>query len=381
MKTIGIMTFHAAHNYGSVLQAYATQRLLEKLGYQNEIINYRLMNQRSYYNHLYSMQFGSKEFLRRLMRLPEHKKRCERSAKFETFIQERFKLSAQEYHKYGELCQANLDYDVLLSGSDQVWNRHCTAEFKTEPPESILGYYLAFGREDAIRIAFSSSFGGMQEAEIAEYAEYLSQYRNISVREEKGAQMLSHILGREITSTLDPTLMLDRNEWKLDGTYDVSGKYIFLYTLGRQRTARKMIQTVKQFAKLKGLEVISASPFCIPFIPGVRTVADCGPLDFLSYIRNAEMVITDSFHGTVLSINMGKEFYSICKPGGSEFRKTDILGRLGLQDRVISDPAVILNLALPPIDYTAVYAKLDVLRQHSLDYLKTALEGSYHAGT
>lgn len=374
MKRIGIMTFHAAHNYGSVFQAYATQQLLNRLGYESEIINYRLGNQRAYYNHLYSRRFGSKEFLRRIMRLPEHGKRSKRSARFEAFIRKRFRLSPQEYHNYSELCQANLDYDVLLSGSDQVWNRHCTAEFKTEPPESILGYYLSFGKEDAKRISFSSSFGGMKEEEIAEYREYLARYSHISVREAESAQVLSHILGKPIANTLDPTLMLNRKEWALDGTYDVPGRYVFVYTLQRQRAARKLIQAVKRFADERGLEVVSVSPFCIPFVAGVRAFPECGPLDFLSYIRNAETVITDSFHGTVLSVNFGKEFYSLYRSGGPEFRKTDILSRLGLLNRVVYDAAAIPELDLPPIVYPVVYEKLEILRQHSLNYLKIALE-------
>ena len=218
MKQIGIMTYHAAHNFGSVLQAYATQKLLNELGYSNEIINYRLPNQKEYYNKLYSTRFGYKEFLRRLIRFDETDSRKLRIDKFEDFIHRKLVLTETEYNNYLELRNANFSYPVLLAGSDQIWNEHCRAEYWTEPRESILGYYLAIGNAAAARISFSSSFGGMKKDEIEKYLNYLEKFQSISIRESEGAELLSSMLGRTVYNTLDPTLMLNSEGWKLDGT-------------------------------------------------------------------------------------------------------------------------------------------------------------------
>ncbi|WP_321022921.1 hypothetical protein [Enterocloster bolteae] len=110
MKQIGIMTYHAAHNFGSVLQAYATQKLLNELGYSNEIINYRLPNQKEYYNKLYSTRFGYKEFLRRLIRFHETDSRKLRIDKFEDFIHRKLVLTETEYNNYLEILYLIFDY-------------------------------------------------------------------------------------------------------------------------------------------------------------------------------------------------------------------------------------------------------------------------------
>ena len=101
---------------------------------------------------------------------------------------------------------------------------------------------------------------------------------------------------------------------------------------------------------------------------------ECGPIEFLQNIYQAKKVITDSYHGTILSVNFGKDVYSVCKNGGSEFRKTDILKMLGMKDRIITRPEQLVRKQFAPIDYQAVDAKLRELRTHSISYLASALE-------
>ncbi|MBR4318471.1 MAG: hypothetical protein IKP69_00280, partial [Oscillospiraceae bacterium] len=117
-------------------------------------------------------------------------------------------------------------------------------------------------------------------------------------------------------------------------------------------------------------------PFC--YIAPSQTFEphpECSPVDFLQNIYQAKKVITDSYHGTILSVNFGKDVYSICKEGGSEFRKTDILKMLGMKDRIITRPERLVQKQFEPIDYQAVDAKLQKLRTHSISYLASALEG------
>ena len=372
MKKVGLMTFHAAHNYGSVLQAFATQYTIEKLGYPCEIINYRLKNQREFYNKLYSYKFGKKFFVSRLLKLPEHRKARKRLQKFEAFITERLKLTSKEYTTYDALLSLRDQYDVLVSGSDQVWNENCTAEFRTEPPESILGYYLAFAGDKTRRIAISSSFGNMREEAIQKYKAYLSQYASLSCREQNGADMLSKLLGREVTNTLDPTFLLKRDEWLIKGVYDVKEEYIFVYTLARYRTAQKMLKDIHAFAQRQNMKVICVAPFCPVHVPGIKAFADCGPLDFLSYIRSAKLVITDSFHGTAFSVNFGVPFYNIQR--GNDQRKAQLLNKLGLGHRILAESAELAKIEDFSCDFTAAWEKLNCERNATMQYLQNALE-------
>lgn len=370
---VGIMTFHAAHNYGSVLQAYATQRLISNLGYESEIINYRLPNQKQFYNALYSTRFGLKPFLRRIMRLPEHKARVIRRNKFEEFITQELTLSNKEISEYDGLKEYHDKYSVLITGSDQVWNEHCTAEFKTEPEESILGYYLAFADDNIARISFSSSFGGMKKNEVEKYVPFLSKYSFLAVREEDGATMLSELLsGRKVENTLDPTLVLDREEWKSLCTKGHADRYILVYTLRQYNAAKELLAHVRRLARRHNLKIKIISPFCANFDKDIEIAIDSGPDEFISLIRDAELVITDSFHGTAFSINMSTPFYVI--EHSKDNRKGLLLKKIGLENRMIHSYEELEAVDSYTMDYTRAYDLLEQERERSIQYLKESLK-------
>lgn len=370
MKKIGIMTFHAAHNYGSVLQAYATQTVFDRLGLDNEIINYRLKNQKDFYNNLYSPHFGKKDFLNRVLKIGEHKKRKLRSEKFEDFINHKLKLTKKEYNTLGELQAEKFDYSTLVSGSDQVWNKNCTAEFRNEPDESILGYFLDFGGDSVKRVSYSSSFAGRDWDYISRYKRYLDRYSSISVRESSSAKMLSEKLDREVVNTLDPTLVLSGREWLLDGTYDINEKYVFVYTLSKYHAANELIAAAKSFADKNDMKVICVAPFSRIKIKGVQSAQDCGPLDFLSYIKSAQVVVTNSFHGTAFSINFNTPFYTV--QSKNEKRRTVLLRKLGLESRIIEKAAELNNIEDYKCDYAHTNSVLTEERAKTVEYIKTA---------
>lgn len=371
MKKIGIMTFHAAHNYGSVLQAYATQTVFDRLGFDNEIINYRLKNQKEFYNNLYSPHFGKKDFVNRVMKIGEHKKRKLRSQKFEEFINHSLRLTEKEYNTLPELQAESFDYSVLVSGSDQVWNKNCVAEFKNEPDESILGYFLDFGGDSVKRISYSSSFAGRDWNYISRYKDYLERYSSISVRESSSAEMLSEKLNREVVNTLDPTLVLSGREWMIDGTYDIKEKYVFVYTLSKYHAANELIVAAKSLADRHGMKVVCVAPFSRIKVKGVESAQDCGPLDFLSYIKSAELVVTNSFHGTAFSVNFNIPFYTI-QPK-NEKRKTVLLRNLGLESRIVEKAEKLSSIKNYKCDYAHSNSVLEKERAKTVKYIKTAL--------
>lgn len=382
MKTnrkIGIITFHAAHNYGSVLQAYATQQLITCMGYDNEIINYRLPNQLEFYNNLYSRRFGSKDFLRRVMRLPEHGMRVRRSRKFEDFINKKFCLSGEKICTYAELAEISDRYGLVITGSDQVWNKHCTAEFKTEPAESIFGYYVAWAAEETIRVSFSSSIGGMKKDEMYPFIPMLQKYSALSVREADTAAMLSELLiNKTVKNTLDPTLLLNKTQWEGlsgDRSFRDDRGYIFVYTLRQFNAAKELLMPVKSLAKKMGLGIKVLAPFSPIFEPGVKCVIDSGPEDFIALIRDAALVITDSFHGTAFSINMGTPFYVI--EHSKDNRKGLLLKKLGLQERSLSSCNKLTEIDEYCSDFTDVHHILEIEREKSVKWLSDCLEDLY----
>ena len=375
---IGIMTFHAAHNFGSVLQAFATQQTLDRLGYKNEIINYRLINQIEFYNHFYTPFFGTKQFIRSLKRLPEHWKRSKRRNKFEDFINTRLRLTLNVFHTYEELKRADLKYSILISGSDQVWNKYCTAEFKKEPPESIYGYYLAFGEKSAARIAISSSFGTSKEQDLIDYAKFLDAYDEISVREETGVDFVYNLTGKRATCTLDPTLFFSKEDWNIEGTYERNDKFVLLYTLRRRKEVQAMLKQLLQVFGKTDYKVVCIAPFSPVLVPGVENRIDCGPLDFISYIKSAALVVTDSFHGTAFSLNLETPFYTVSY--GPDKRKELLLNKVGLTCRYIDalteigeiDPDHCFEL-----DFTGCRAALKKYREESINYIRRAVGRFY----
>lgn len=374
MKKVGIMTFHAAYNFGSALQAYATQAVVDHLGYANEIINYRLKNQATYYGSLYTFKFGFKAGLRRCFRILEDRKRRRRAAKFENFIQNRLRLGAKRYKTYGALKDANLGYDILLSGSDQIWNKNCVAEFATEPEDSILAYFLGFQDHSARRVSYASSIGSMKEEQIRAYVPYLARYDALSVREADSARMLSVMLERPVRTALDPTLLLDANEWNLPELYRPAGRYVFLYTLGSAKKLRLWSDSIVRFAGRFGLKVICIAPLCKVTAPGIKEYVDAGPFDFLSYLKNAEVVLTDSYHGTAFSVNFGVPFYTMSKT--ADFRSRQLLENVRLQNRMVDAPADLDGIR----DYACNFAQarhlLAKAREQSVGYLRDALAGA-----
>ena len=372
---IGLITFHAAYNFGSSLQAYATQKTIKKLGYDNEIINYRLNNQIHYYGDLITLQFGKKEFLRRLLCLPEVRARKARAKRYEAFIKRYLKISKGEYHTFKELSEADLKYDILVAGSDQVWNEHCTAEFKTEPPDSILAYFLDFDKDPKTkRISFSSSLGFMKEEEVRKYIPQLRRFRHLALREKDGAEMIGKILGVKTSNTVDPTMLLTRDEWINDfkvGTRGTKPHYVLMYSL--EKSPRKMIKIQKRVRDFAGgRKVICLSPFLSTHIKGIHMRNDAGPIEFLSLLIGADCMVTDSFHGTAFSVNLGIPFYTINT--GRDHRKQLLLNRVGLEDQLIASADSLAGRDIPSFDFHPAWDKLKAIRDESVDYLKNALE-------
>lgn len=365
MKKVGIITFHAAHNYGSVLQAYALKNAVEKLGCNSEIINFRTERQKDQYTPL-TKRKGLKYVVKNSYFLLHYKSRKNKYLKFEEFISENLINESQiEYASLSELKQNVPNYDYFISGSDQIWN--------TAPNDADMSYFLPFVN-NKVKIAYAPSFGQIGDIKHRDdIAQYLCDYDFLSVRESFGQSLIKDLTDKTVPILPDPTLLIEPDNWDdLIGDRLINEDYLFFYTLF---ATPEMIEIVKKISKQLDLPVvISNISNQYEIFSGFKKVRDAGPKDFLSLIKYAKFVCATSFHGTVFSIIMKKPFFAI--NGLNDNRINTLLNSVGLTNRSISkdDVSEKIAQAYENIDYTEVEKILLNQKRIAIDYLKDALD-------
>ena len=378
-KRIGIITILKVNNYGAELQAFATQKILQMMGYDAEIIDYLFYkNPRHKRTRLSTptvkMSFGKhlKERLYPIIANWKSRKfrnaQSKRDEKFEQFHRDNTKQS-ECYRTLDDLKAAKLDYDVIMSGSDQVWNPGIYS--------SLDPYLLRFGTKEMKRIAYASSFGvsNVPDDVVEYYRESLSDYSAIGVREDKAVDLVKRLSGKDARLVLDPTLLLNREQW-MQVAKPVQlpcKKYILIYELAN-------VPYIKQLAlhisKETGLPIVrickNASVEDVE--PEITNIIDAGPAEFLSLFDRAEYVVTNSFHGTAFSINFGKNFYTVIPNGkDNNSRQRSILKLMGCEERLVMEGSSFPKII--PADTDKISRRLDAERINSLNFLKTAIDG------
>ena len=367
MKT-GLVTFYHIHHYGALLQAAALSRAVETLGGECEIIDY-YVNQD---NALFKKPTGLGSAAHDVHTALHYKALAQRYDRFETFAKENFRLS-RHFETRKELETAVLPYDVILAGSDQIWNPLIFPDKRFDP--------VFFGTfSDRRKIAYAPSFGtpkipeGMEE----ELKGYLDGFSHLSVREAQGQKIVSEIAGKVVPVVLDPTLLLDREQWGVMAHPPADrapGSYILCYCINKPGALAPYIDAL---AERTGLPVVQLCGIRQKVHPKAECVLDAGPAEFLGLFKNAAFVCTNSFHGTVFSVQFQRPFFTAVAPSElaapERSRTFSILNRLGLTDRIIGKG----DTATPEteIDWAAVEDKLVAARQSSLDYLRAALAGT-----
>ena len=369
---IGIITFHGSHNHGSVLQAYATQKTIEILGYDSQIINFRMESQKRYYS-LYPKGYGMMVLGQDILMLPLHHKRVVRARKFEDFIR-KMELSGPEMRNREELQSIVDNYDVYLTGSDQIWSNRIP-EFAGSKEDFTGVYFFDFAENNKPRIAYASSVGEITYNELVEKKDWLEKFVSISTREKYGVDLLKRIVGKDIELVLDPTFLLNKQQWgELAGDERlIKEPYVFLYTLHGIKHGIKWGRILKRFSKKTGLRIVAVSPFFPITTVGIHNVVDAGPIDFLNLVKNAELVFTDSFHGTAFSINMNKPFYSYVGKNTGDNRKMGIMKQFGLESRALESLEDIFGINDYSLDYKDYKKQIDLVRDHSKEWLMKAI--------
>ena len=382
---VGVCIKYFHENYGGMLQAYATISILEAHGIEYELIQYqkkytlmgiikalpRLLN-RVLLNDKYE-SFLKNRGIKKHPDFAENNKI--RMGAFRTFREANFTKLSPIFNGYNKLCEGARRYTAVVTGSDQLWS----------PAGLPTNYYnLMFVPDDIRKISYASSFGVSQVPwyQIKRTAHFLNRIEYISMRENRGSEIVKELTGRTVPTILDPVFMFNREEWEklIPVVSECEEPYVFAYFLGSNPEHRKAVKRVsKEFnckiVTLRHLDQYVAADEDF----GDVAPYDVGPDRFLNLLRGASFVCTDSFHGACFSIIHRKKFVIFNRYGDdvkySKNSRIDTLcNNLGLQDRRYKGMDKLAMQLRSSIDYNAVQERLNELKSDAEVYLNAALE-------
>lgn len=373
MRRVGIVTFHMVNNYGAALQTYALQETLRRSGCDVTVVNYlpRYMMSGGEWLLPFSQQHIYADAGILLIKMKQLQAalfgRSQRQ-QFEDFRLRQLRITSRAYKSLACLREQPPDCHVLVCGSDQIWNP--TPRFGVDP-----AYYLAFGARACRRVAFAPSFGGA--AVRPDYHEQIGRLLAgldaISVREDSGTRIVKELAGRHAAWMPDPTVLLENYDDLL--VKPGQAGYVFTYCLCTSRAVGRIEALA---ARLFGLSSIAPMGAGAHWIGSGNTV-QMGPREWLGYMQDARVVVTNSFHGTVFSILFRKPFVTVAIQGRKSHlneRLTSFLNRVGLSNRYVgpdSTDDAIVRLLQEPIDWSAAHARLQTWREEAWAYLRDAV--------
>ena len=378
-KKIGIIThYYNNSNYGGSLQAYALTKAVSSLGYDVEQICYDI----------HSKPYKKKSKIKRLFKALNIKRTIQylklkkifnmlrpRFEKISKFNQEKTAHSENKYNKTN-INECSNQYDIFITGSDQVWNLDWYHP----------ALFLDFVPSSKTKISYAASMGTsrLDEQQRSIIKEHLMDFKAVSVRENDMVELLSELSPACVEWVLDPTLLLDRNEW--DGICSdrmIDKPYVFCYFLGEDQEYRRL---ATEYAREHNLCVVT-----LPYLSGSykskdnkfgdARIIEADPGDFVSLVKNADYIFTDSFHATVFSYIYEKEFVTFqrSKFVNMQSRNTSLLRLFDLEERFLNSPDMVSlkyinNLA--KIDYSCPNNAFLQIKEFSIDFLKKNIQGN-----
>lgn len=350
---IGILTFHRAHNYGAVLQAYAMQSFLEQLGHHAFLIDYRnefLEEQYKLFSWKFYLRVGIKAPAHFVNRFLSFCKRVKRRESFNKFIANFIKN------------ENGLDCDVIVFGSDQIWNPSVTGGFD----ENYWGNI--FPKNKIIRIAYAPSLeAGKIEAFENRIRLALKRFSALSVREEDLRVFLQKYTERDIKLVCDPTFLVSPNVYdKILSPLNIKQDFLVIYQVNRNSLT---YQVAEFLAKRHNLRIIEFGQNT-SILHTYRYQNTAGPGEFVWAIKNAKFVVTSSFHGTAFSIILKKQFF-VTSAGIKDKRMKNLLSIAKMEDRLIADAAAVEKLC--KIDYSVPLGNLNNYIEQSQSFIKESL--------
>ncbi|NLU25323.1 MAG: polysaccharide pyruvyl transferase family protein [Clostridiales bacterium] len=370
MKNVKIagLTFHNSSNYGAVLQTFALQHAMEQLGYDYTIIDYA--NPEKYRFDSLLGKAKNVSLKNYLVKLYSLRYNYRRKRKFVAFSGKYLHITPKRYKNPEELREIGDAFDRYFCGSDQVWNAEMIRYDRS--------YFLDFVKDKTQTASYAASMGlgALTDRQKEFYSSVLPNVNQISVREPTAAQLISGLTGQTAQAVLDPTLLLTPKQWCSLFTCEVPKEpYIFTYCL---RYQEEMAEFIRRLQEQTGLRVVG-------FQRGTSSlnlkheIWNClpSPEEFVSLIANARFVVTNSFHGTAFSSNLGRTFYTFVEGKGADgtnSRIYDYLHTIGLENRLYTAcPEGTIDVG--DIDYTTASQLLMRQRENAFAFIKSAVEG------
>ncbi len=388
-KKVAIASCHDKINFGSVLQAYATQRALDDMGADALTIDKRGLGKalskgrNSYYlEHLFDMELYKAKLgfvghrVKQKADKPFGEKMAARKAAFKQFEGAHFRFT-ERAESFDELTDLVGAFDSVVVGSDQLWL-----------PVNIAGdyYTLSFAKPPVRKVSYATSFGvsELPGKYLERTAEFLSDYAAISVREDTGADLVQRATGRRCEVVCDPTMLLDAAQWSDVASASVldvpSEPYLLCYFLGKNIWNR---ECAVELARERGLKIVAiAHPDeYVRFDDGYADVYPwgAGPAEWVDLVSHASYVCTDSFHGTVFSNIFHVPFSSFRRHENAGSQSTNsridtILNILGNADRICESADQFKAASRKDVDFDSVEGRLGAYRAKSASWLASALE-------
>lgn len=359
MSSLLLITRHAVPNYGSFLQTLATVKYFSSKGHKIEVLDYipeMELPKNLYKPMLHGSSFANSKLKRipyTLLRKPDFRKM---GNKFREFQKNDLPLT-KEYNTLNENISELDNYDLYITGSDQVWGPIALSEYDRN-------YFWDFLSSDHKIMSFSASFGNTHFSDdvIREYKRMLSKFDAMTVRESSAVKLIADMGLKEAKTILDPTMMIDKQFWYsyAENKRTISGKYVLVYQVHNNP---QMEEYAKKVSRELGLPLVRVSNSMAHVFRGGKFIYLPTPQVFLELIKNSEYVVTNSFHATVFSLIFDRRF-SIVDSGKTNTRIRSLLDSVELTDRQIADFEDFSQLKRT-IDYNRVNDILDNYRETS----------------
>lgn len=382
---IGLLNFYFANNYGATLQCYALYSTLKKCGHEVEIIDYRPKEILNAYHmklnifkdkvqELKGEKFSVTYIIKLLHRILQYYfwyianwKLVIKMKKFDDFIDKNLPDVSARYNSYEEIISNPPKCDCYIAGSDQIWNMDNTGGKLDKT------FFLKFGKKNVTRVVYGASCGkeDLLEEDVNCIINYCENIDAVSVREQSlMSQLYKNKTNLSLSKVCDPVFLIDKEEW--DKVKIFKGKedeYILLYLLDKNKYLQDIINEIKIAYPHYKIYDISYKKNNINGID--KWKQSCGPDCFLSYISNAKMIITDSFHGTAFSIIYHKVFVSLVRRD-TGIRITDLLVNIKLANQIYDPKRNIKNYS-ESIDFSYAEKYIKKEKEKSLTFLYNSI--------